>query len=90
MLSKQDKKFIIDTFDQKFDEKFDQKFDQKFNEKMSELKSELFNYMDPFLKEIRAMREEATLQFHRLSNHTNQLGNHEERISSLEKRNLSV
>ena len=81
MLSKQDKKYINDTFDQKFDEKFDEKFNQKFSEMkkemFSEIRSEMFNYMDPFLKEIQAMREEATIQMHRLAKH-------DERISSLE------
>ncbi|MBU0579131.1 hypothetical protein KKE34_02245 [Patescibacteria group bacterium] len=94
MLNKQDKKYISDTFDQKFDEKFDEKFDKKFDEKFDEkmaelrtkLNSDMFNYMDPFLQEIRALREETTIQFHRVSGHTDQLENHEERIDSLEKK----
>lgn len=92
MLNKQDKKYISDTFDQKFDEKFDVSFNRSFDKKFAEMKkemfteirSEMFNYMDPFLKEIQAMREEATIQLQHLSRHDDQLENYGERITHLE------
>lgn len=76
MLNQQDEKYISDTFDQKFAEMKKEMF--------SEIRSEMFNYMDPFLKEIQAMREEATIQLNYLSRHDKQLENHEDRIMNLE------
>jgi len=48
-------------------------------------KDEYFNSMDKLMKEVKDSRETQEISGNRLSNHSDQLENHEVRISKLEK-----
>ena len=56
-----------------------------FDEKVTEFKSEILNAVDEVMGELKAMREEQTLTSGKLSEHTDILEYHEDRITKLEK-----
>lgn len=62
--------------------------EEKLGEKTSLLptKQEFFGKMDEVMGELKAIREEHALQGHTVSNHTDQLEDHEERLKKVEKR----
>lgn len=53
--------------------------------KLTELKSEIMNGIDEVMGEIKAGREERILTGNKLSEHSDQLEDHEQRISRFEK-----
>ena len=61
---------------------------EKIDEKTKRLptKEEFFGKMDQVMGELKAIREEHTLQSNRVSNHTDQLDHHDKRLKLLEKR----
>ena len=80
MLTKKDLTQIEDLIDRKLDEKLDEKLEEKLNEKLKFLptKDEFYEKMDEVMGELRAIREEHTLQVYKISDH-------EDRIEKLEK-----
>lgn len=73
-------------FDQ-IEEIIDLKLEEKLNEKLGDLpsKDDFYEKMDEVMGEIKAMREEQTLIGNKLSDHSDQLEDHEQRISRFEK-----
>jgi hypothetical protein len=71
MRSQGDLKTISDLIDEKI--------------KILPTREEFFNKMDEMMGEIKASREEQTLQVGSISDHSDQLEDHEERIYNLEK-----
>ena len=54
-------------------------------EEFEEYRSLLFNKLDEILKEVLTGRQEQTVIAHRVGKHTDQLDNHDQRITGLEK-----
>ncbi len=76
MLTQKDIEEIERILDKKFDEKF----------KFLPTKDEFFDRMDKLSGEIKAMREESTIHTGSHSHITDQLENHDQRLSKVEKR----
>lgn len=57
----------------------------EFHTALSELRSDLLGRLDAILGEMQAMRDEMTLTTYRVSQHSDQLENHGNRLSTLEQ-----
>lgn len=75
MLTQTDIKEIEQIVEKKIDEKT----------RLLPTKNEFFTKMDEVMGELKAIREEHALQGNTVSDHTDQLENHEQRIGHLEK-----
>ncbi|KKU85734.1 hypothetical protein A3A64_03070 [Candidatus Gottesmanbacteria bacterium RIFCSPLOWO2_01_FULL_48_11] len=76
MLTQQDIKVIETIVEEKLDKKT----------RLLPTKDEFFTKMDEVVGELKAIREEHALQGNTLSNHTDQLENHDKRVKNLEER----
>ncbi len=56
----------------------------EFQDGIAELRSDFFGKFDEVIGEIRAMREEMAAMFYRQQQHTDQIENHEVRLTKLE------
>lgn len=86
MLTRKDEQKIEEIVERVLDEKLEEKLEEKFEEKLKFLptKDEFYEKMDEVIGEIKAMREELTMQSGRISEHSDQLETHEVRIDALE------
>lgn len=88
MLSKKD----LHEIELLIEKKLEEKLEEKFNERMKFLptKDEFYTRMDEVMGELKAIREEQALITGRVSTHSDQLENHETRISKLEQTSPSA
>ncbi|MCX8009042.1 MAG: hypothetical protein N3A54_05080 [Patescibacteria group bacterium] len=89
MLTKRDIAIIEELIERKLEEKLEEKLEQKLEEKLEEklraLRNEIFERIDAFLGLYKRVDEEQTLLYGRVSEHSDQLEDHETRISALEE-----
>lgn len=83
MLTKRDLTKIETIIDSKLEEKLEEKFTEKL--KYLPTKDELYEKLDALMGEVKTVREEQTLISKQLSRHSDELENHEDRITELEK-----
>ena len=62
----------------------EESFDEKLEKKLTEFKSEILDAVDAVMGEIIKSREEQILASSKLSEHSDKLENHEDRIGKLE------
>lgn len=87
MLTKSDKKFIVETIDDRVDRKlsfFKDEITDHFEERFTDFKSEVLNGIDAVLGELKASREERHTLNGRQVETRETLGDHEERITTIE------
>ncbi len=89
MLTKKDIAIIEELIERKLEEKLEQKLEEKLEEKLRAFRNEIFEKIDAFFSLYRKVDEEQTLLSGRVSEHTDQLEDHEQRISILEDQQLS-
>jgi predicted nuclease with TOPRIM domain len=83
MLTAQDKKYIEDILERKLDEKLEKKLEEKL--KFLPTKEDFYTKMDEIMGELKAIREEQTLISGKVSEHTDQLEEHDQRLGKIEK-----
>ena len=64
--------------------------ENKLENKLTQFRSDILNHVDAVMGEVKAMREDFAILNQRSADNRNSIENHEERIESLEKLNLSI
>ena len=84
MITQKDKQEIKTIFKEEFDEQYEKRF------KFLPTKEEFFTAMDEVMGELKGIREEQELITHRVSQHTDQLEDHETRITKLQSPTATI